>query len=194
MSTFNTSEMSIKDGSCKDLADLNYQIWSFIHHCATNGCVQNLRDFKFHSREISWLSELSFQSIINLSDPTICHFRIVFNKAEIKSALACMTSKSITSLSAQQDLAYRYFMQLKLCCHKYGNEYARARYGLNSSDLEFMLKLTDAQIRHLVTTTSCGKLTLRFDPQIINGIGKANLLIEALSRIQLQCLNSAAEI
>jgi hypothetical protein len=194
MSAFNTNELSIKDGSCKDVADLNHQIWSYIHQSATSGSLQNLRDFKFHSREISRLSELSFQTIMNLADSIVLHFRGTINQNEARCYLKSMTTKGNSELTQIQEFAYRYFMQTKLCTHKYGIGVARLRYGLSTQEIEFLINISETQLRYLVRNTSSGKLLLRFDPQVVNGIGVTDYFIEALSRIQLQCLNSAVEL
>jgi len=194
MSAFNTNELSIRDGSCKDVADLNQQIWSYIHQSATSGSLENLRAFKFHSREISRLRELSFQTIMNLSDSIVLHFRGTINQNEARSCLKSMTTKGNGELTQIQEFAYRYFMQAKLCTHKYGAGVARLRYGLSTQEIEFLINISETQLRYLVRNTSSGKLLLRFDPQIVNGIGVTDYFIEALSRIQLQCLNSAVEL
>jgi hypothetical protein len=194
MSSFHNYEGGFANVSCKDTADLNRDVWSYLYRSAMNGCAETRKEFKIQSREYLWLGQLSQQNIRLLGDPVVLHFTCGHALADYKASSSIASQQPSPALDEFQDLAYRFWLSVKLCSHRQSIGVTRIRYGIKTEHIEYVRKLSDAQIRHLVAHTTAGKLELRFDSQLINGIGRADLFKEALSRIQLQCFNSSLEI
>lgn len=194
MSSFNNYESGFANVSCKDTADLNCDVWSYLYRSAMDGCAETRKEFKIQAKEYSWLAQLAQQNIRLLADPVVLHFTCGHAITDYKTFIPVASPQPSATLNEFQDLAYRFWLSVKLCSHRQSIGVTRIRYGVKKEHIEYVRKLSDAQIRHLVAHTTAGKLELRFDSQLINGIGRADLSKEALSRIQLQCFNSSLEI
>lgn len=178
-------------GSCPDLADFNHQVWAFLHRQAVARCEKTRTDFRIHHDEFIRLGELSYQNLVTLCDPIISHFNSGLSIAEFERLAASMHRPAEVLMAEAHCLAHRYWSLAKQTAQQHGCGITKIRYGLSVPLLEYVVTLSDSQIRRMVQMTPAGRLSFRFDTQLICGFGQEGLFQEALNRILLQSLNAS---
>lgn len=178
-------------GACPDLADFNHQVWSFLHRKAVALCDKTRTKFRIHQDEFTRLGELSYQNLVMLSDPLISHFYASLNIVEFERQAFTMRRPADILMAEELCLAHRFWSLVKQSAQQHGPGITKIRYGVPIATMEYVITLSDSQLRRMVQVTNASNLNFRFDTQLIHGFGKDGLFQEALNRIMLQCLNAS---